>query len=83
MPNGPEDRLWVHSEAQRKVDLIRQELADVREAADSADFCAIISSAAAEGMQLHSWNIALNGKIVAVFYPASDEALERRRGIDT
>ena len=79
MPNGPEQRLWMHSEGQRKVDLIRQELADVREAADSADFCAVISMAAAEGMQLHSWNIARYGRIVAVFYPASDEALDRQR----
>lgn len=79
MPNGPDQRLWMYSEGQRKVDLIRQELADVREAADSANFCAVISAAAAEGMQLHSWNIACDGRIIAVFSPASDEALDRQR----
>ena len=79
MPNGPEDRQWVKSLPLRKVELRRQELAAVREVADSADFRALISSAAAEEMQLHSWSIAHNGKIVAVFYPASNDAMARQR----
>ncbi len=83
MPNGPDQRLWEYGRPQRIVDLFRQGLADVKEATDAADFRDVISSAAADGMQLHSWNIALDGRIVAVFYPASDEALARQRKNDS
>ena len=79
MPNGPEQRAWLNDEPKRTVDLIRQELAEVRGEVSADDFQSVVSSAAKEGMELHSWNIAPSGKIVAVFYPATDEALDRQR----
>ena len=79
MPNGPEQRAWVYSESQRIIGLIRQELAEVRGDVSTDDFQSVVSSAAKEGMELHSWNIAPSGRIIAVFYPATDEALDRRR----
>ncbi len=79
MPNGPEQRAWERGETQRTIDLIRQELAEVRGEVSVDDFQSVVSSAAKEGMELHSWNIAPSGRIIALFYPATDEALDRQR----
>lgn len=79
MPNGPEQRAWLYSESQRIIGLVRQELAEVRGDVSADDFQSVVSSAAKEGMELHSWHIAPSGRIIALFYPATDEALERQR----
>ena len=81
MPNGPESRPWVFADGASKRTLALQEFAIVKEAETIVDFERLIWTAAAQGMQLHSWNYGPDDHIVAVFYPANAEALDlRKRG---
>lgn len=63
------------------MNLQQQEYVKVMTAQDSEDLEELVSSAADREMELHSWNIASDGTIVVLFFPATEWALEQR-GLD-
>ena len=77
MPNGPDDRKRVREEAERRRSLAPQRMAQVVSAKNHQDFQNLLSSAANEEIALHSWNIAPDGTITAVFFPATRKSLEK------
>ena len=67
--------------AEREINrkLHEQKLAIVRTVAGTREFEELLSSAADEDWLLYSWNIYHNDTIIAIFYPATEQAKECRR----